>query len=83
MTPAFESFVARLYTDAQARRRFLADAAEAAAASGLGPDEIAAVVRIDRVGLELAASIFDLKRRRPRRRGALEWVRRLIFGRCV
>jgi hypothetical protein len=66
MSPAFESFVARLYVDADARSRFLADPGREAAAAGLAADEIAAAVRIDRVGLELAAVSFAHKRRRMR-----------------
>ena len=64
MTPAFEFFLARLYVDRDARVRFLDDPAGQAAAAGLSPDEIAAAVRIDRAGLELAAAGFAHKRRR-------------------
>jgi hypothetical protein len=64
MSPAFESFLARLYIDAAARTRFLAGPRAEAAAAGLADDEIAAAVRIDRVGLELAATVFVPKRRR-------------------
>jgi hypothetical protein len=68
MSPAFESFLARLYVDGAARTRFLADPRAEAAAAGLADDEIAAAVRIDRVGLELAAAGFAHKRRRQRER---------------
>jgi hypothetical protein len=68
MSPAFESFLARLYVDANARARFLADPGGEAAAEGLADNEIAAATRIDRVGLELAAAGFAHKRRRQRRR---------------
>jgi len=72
MSPNFESFVARLYVDTTARTRFLADPHRAAAAAGLTEDEIAAAVRIDRVGLELAAASFaHKKRRRSSRRPAV------------
>jgi hypothetical protein len=64
MSPAFESFLARLYVDRSARARFLADPRAEAAAAGLAGDEIAAAVGIDRVGLELAARSFAHKRRR-------------------
>jgi hypothetical protein len=67
MSPAFESFLARLYVDANARSRFLLDPGGEAAAAGLADEEIAAAVRIDRVGLELAAASFAHKRRRKRR----------------
>ena len=64
MSPAFESFLARLYVDGSARARFLADPRGEAAAAGLVGDEISAAVEIDRVGLELAARSFAHKRRR-------------------
>ena len=64
MSPNFERFVARLYVDTIARERFLADPNREAGAAGLTDDEIAAAVRIDRVGLELAAASFALKKRR-------------------
>ena len=67
MSPAFESFLARLYAEQPARERFLADAHGEAVAAGLTADEIAAAVGIDRVGLELAAASFAHKRRRQRR----------------
>jgi hypothetical protein len=50
-----------------ARARFLADPRGEAEAAGLADDEIAAAVRIDRVGLELAAAGFAYKRRRRQR----------------
>jgi hypothetical protein len=69
VSPAFESFLARLYAERPARERFLADAHGEAVAAGLTADEIAAAVGIDRVGLELAAASFAHKRRRQRRFG--------------
>jgi hypothetical protein len=63
MNPAFESFLARLYVDPNARRRFLTDPRGEAAAAGLTDDEADAAVRIDRVGLELASATFAHKRR--------------------
>jgi hypothetical protein len=80
MTPAFESFVARLYVDADARRRFLLDPGGAAEAAGLGREEIAAAVAIDRVGLELAAASFAMKRRRQRRSSLLARLWRHMRG---
>ena len=64
MSPAFEAFVARLYVDDRLRRAFLADAAATARSAGLSPAEIRAVEAIDRTGLELAAGVFEHKRRR-------------------
>jgi hypothetical protein len=71
MTPAFEFFVARLYVDGDARRRFLVDPRGEAEAAGLDREETAAALAIDRVGLELAAASFAKKRRGLRRPGAL------------
>jgi hypothetical protein len=82
MSPAFESFLARLYVDAKARARFLADPGREAAAAGLTDQEIAAAVRIDRVGLELASASFEHKRRRHRKRfSPVRWLWGTIFGR--
>jgi hypothetical protein len=59
---AFESLLARIYVDAQARARFLADPYSEAAKAGLTEEECAALEQIDRVGLELAAGSFERKR---------------------
>jgi hypothetical protein len=64
-----EAFLAGLYTDAAARRAFLDDPEGSAARAGLDPPEVAALVRIDRVGLELAARSFEAKRRGRARGG--------------
>ena len=65
-SPAFEAFLARLYTDARFRRRFLAAPRAAAERAGLSPAECAALERIDREGLEMAARSFAAKRARGR-----------------
>jgi hypothetical protein len=78
MTPAFESFIARLYVDEDARRRFLVDPRAEAEAAGLGREEVAAAIAIDRVGLELAAAGFAKKRRLLRQPSALVRVWRRI-----
>jgi hypothetical protein len=72
----FEAFLARLYTDEQARRDFLTDPRGTAARVGLEPSEIDSLAAIDRVGLELSAESFAGKRaaRGPRRSA---WRRRL------
>jgi hypothetical protein len=59
---ALEIFLARLYTDAAARERFTADPEGEAARAGLSAGECTAMVRCDRVGLEMAAESFDHKR---------------------
>jgi len=63
-TPAFEAFLARLYTDAEFRRRFLNDPRQMAAGAGLSTEEVSHLMAIDRVGLELAAKTFAYKRAR-------------------
>ena len=61
-TPAFEAFLARLYTDAAARARFLAEPEAEARRAGLNPDQCRALAAIDRTGLEMAARSFARKR---------------------
>jgi len=61
--PRFELFLARLYTDAGFRARFLADPGAVASDEGLTEAEIEAAVGIDREGLLLAAESFEKKRR--------------------
>ena len=68
MSAAFEAFLARIYADEAARRRFLADPREEAARAGLAQAEQDALAGFDRVGLELAARSFALKRAARRRR---------------
>jgi hypothetical protein len=63
-TPAFETFLAKLYTDAEFRRRFLDDPQQMAAGAGLSTEEVSHLTAIDRVGLELAAKTFAYKRAR-------------------
>ena len=50
-----EAFLAKIYVDEQARERFLAAPRQEAVRAGLTEEEIVAVERIDRVGLELTA----------------------------
>jgi hypothetical protein len=65
----FEAFLARIYTDAEARQRFLADPAGEAARAGLCAEDQAAALKIDRAGLRLAARSFAHKRARKGRGG--------------
>jgi hypothetical protein len=60
---AFEALLARLYTDARARADFLAEPAAFGIAAGLDAEQVAALSRIDRVGLELMADSLEHKRR--------------------
>jgi hypothetical protein len=60
--PEFETFLARLYTDAQLRSRFLTDPRGEAERHQLTTDECSDLERIDRAGLELSARSFAHKR---------------------
>lgn len=60
----FEAFLAKLYVDESARAKFLADPRGEAMKAGLTEQEVAAVEKIDRVGLELFAQSLERKRRR-------------------
>lgn len=62
-----EAFLARIYVDAQARERFLSDPIAEATKADLTPEQIDAVKKIDRVGLELFAVSLERKRERYRR----------------
>ena len=60
----FEAFLANLYVDERARAKFLADPRGEATKAGLTAQEIEAVARIDRVGLDLFTNSLERKRRR-------------------
>ena len=77
MRREFETFLARLYTDAQLRSRFLTDPRGEAERHQLTTDECAALERIDRAGLELSARSFAHKRALK----AAQRRRRSWFGR--
>lgn len=62
-TPAFEAFLAKVYTDAAFRAVFVEDPYLAAKRAGLSEPECGALVTIDREGLELAAESFAAKRK--------------------
>jgi hypothetical protein len=57
-----EALLARLYTDAAARARWLANPEAESRAAGLDAAGRAAMQRLDRPGLELAARSFAHKR---------------------
>lgn len=57
-----EDFLARIYVEAAARQKFLADPDGEARRAGLDPSECDAVQKIDRVGLAMAARSFERKR---------------------
>ena len=58
-----EAFLAQLYVDEQARRRFLSNPHDEAANAGLSEQECTALANIDLVGLEFAADSFAEARR--------------------
>ncbi len=60
----FEAFLAKLYVDESARTKFLADPRGEAMKAGLTAQDVEAVARIDRVGLDLLAKSLERKRRR-------------------
>jgi hypothetical protein len=59
-----EAFLAKIYVDEKARAEFLANPRIVAARAGLTEPEIAALEKIDRVGLELTARSLSRKRQR-------------------
>jgi hypothetical protein len=78
-SPQFEAFLARLYTDEQFRVRFIANARAEADRANLSKDECAALEKIDRVGLEIAARSFAKKREQKASTGK-KWFERLFGG---
>ncbi len=59
----FEAFLAKLYVDEGVRSKFLADPRGEAIKAGLTAQEVEAIVRIDRVGLQLLSQSLERKRR--------------------
>lgn len=59
-----EAFLAKIYVDESSRERFLADPRGEATKAGLSEREIAALEKIDRVGLILIAQSLSKKRQR-------------------
>jgi hypothetical protein len=77
VSASLEAYLARLYLDADARRAFVADPRGAARIAGLDDNDVTALERIDRTGLELAARSLQAKREGRRRRGWLaRWLAR-------
>jgi hypothetical protein len=58
----FETFLARIYVDQEARARFLADPRGEATAAGLTAQQVEDVIKIDRHGLELFARSLERKK---------------------
>jgi hypothetical protein len=72
---AFEAFLAKIYTDPQARERFVQNPTDGARAAGLSEAECVALAEIDIVGLEMAARSFATKRDSKARRRPSVWRR--------
>ncbi|MEO8587377.1 MAG: hypothetical protein ABI584_14525 [Acidobacteriota bacterium] len=68
MSPAFEAYLARIYTDEAERTLFLAAPRARAEAAGLAPAEAEALEAIDRDGLALATESFERKRASSKQR---------------
>lgn len=64
---ALEAYLAKLYTDIDAREAFLADPERAAHAAGISDADAAALQFIDKVGLRMAAASYAHKREQHRR----------------
>jgi hypothetical protein len=81
--PRFEAFLARIYTDPQARQSFLNDRAAEAQRYELSAEETEALMKIDRRQLESAARSFESKRAATERRKSRQTIRsriqRLLF----
>jgi hypothetical protein len=79
-TLRFERFLARLYTDGDLLRRFLADPMSTAARHGLDETERTWLRDVDRAGLVFANESFSRKRA-SRRQSRLERFVSAIRGR--
>jgi hypothetical protein len=81
-TARFEAFLAKIYVDAEARARFLADPRGEAMRAGLTEPEISAFEKIDRIGLELTVQSLQHKRRHlqgaPKRRVTAKYAKYLL-----
>lgn len=62
-SPAFETFLARLYTDEVFKTEFLNSPRSIAKNAGLSNAEVEAIILIDRIGLELASQSYSIKRK--------------------
>lgn len=81
-SPALEAFLARLYTEEALLAAFLDSPKATARAAGLDDETVAALIRVDRAGLTMAARSFRAKRAgrsQPRRFARL----RSLLGRTA
>jgi hypothetical protein len=61
-SPAFETFLAKIFTDDSFLQSFIKAPQESARAAGLNDDEIQSLASIDQAGLAFAARSFAKKR---------------------
>ncbi len=73
-----EAFLAQLYSEPALLARFLVDPHAQAARAGLSSADVAALAKLDRVGLELAIASFERKRAQRPAKPARVW--RKLFG---
>jgi hypothetical protein len=82
--PALEAFLARLFSDAALRERFLHDAKTVTADLPLTEIERAALLEIDRTGLQMAAASYANKRApHVKRRGLRRFLSRFSLAAWV
>jgi hypothetical protein len=72
-TPEFEAFLARLYTDPEARTRFLNDRVAEARAANLTAPQIQSLAQLDADALQAAAHSFHRKRTQKLQRAKWRW----------
>ena len=77
-SPAFEAFLARLYTDEALLTAFLRAPDETAQAAGLDAAQISALRSVDREGLRMAARSFRAKRNASKSPGPSAKTRLLV-----
>lgn len=74
-TPQFEAFLARLYTDPEARARFLRDRLAEAQAAGLTTEQAESLAAINEEALHAAARSFTRKREHKLHHAKRSWFR--------
>ena len=79
-SPAFEAFLARLYTDEALLAEFLKSPEQAARAAGLDDPLVAALLGVDRDALVMAARSFRAKREAQSRSAPTGRLARLWSG---
>jgi uncharacterized protein len=73
VSPALETFLARLYVDTDFREYFMGNAEHVTNTAGLNEEEARALCKIDRVGLQMAAASYAAKRAGHHRKHRSLW----------